>query len=602
MQRRLLRRFFCVLMAGLVCFGTLGAFFAVAAEEVPVRYCYTNSSINFRSSPTLASSSKYHFGFAKHQVLPVLQEVQGDYTAGTSLWYKVRYTNMNEGKSYVGYVHSSNVTVCKAFDFDTDAFSNFPKSYRPYLAAIQEAHPTWTFVPLDTKKDFSAAVAAQVVVRGVGDTLTSESFISKNYASVYRSNAVVNGLDASRTLLDGGKMYCANAQTVAYYMDPRNFLNEIDVFMFSAQTFDEEVHTLSRVEKIVEGTYMEDLVTVNSAGVSVSYAQAFLDAGRQTGVSPIYLLITSFAENGTTGTKLSKGNLDGGLCESLSCKGNADHRGYYNFFGIGSTPDDSVDETPAHNGLLYAIGKGWDTAYKAIVGGASFQSQAYISNGQGTAYLKKFNVNPAAGNQNTWHQYMQNIQHPETEALLTFRSRLETGLMELSQEFLIPVYDNLPDAPAPLPTVDSYVPETPPPSGGEGGASYSTSLQVKGSYLYGIEPSTSEAALRAAFTLGEGTELTVSNASVGTGTQVRILYGGQAVYTYYIIVRGDVTGDGVVAVKDLLYLRDYLRDNLDFDSSCELAADIDANGEVNLKDLLFLRDATRDIYTITQKG
>ena len=444
-------RFFCALFCVLICFSSLCSLFVTAATEAdawPLRYCYTNASIRFRKAPNLNSDTKYSFSFGKHQVLPILDEVQGDSYDGSKLWYKVRYTNMKDGKVYVGYVHSTLVTMGAQIDYRTDELSSFPASYRPALAALKAAHPNWTFVPLYTNKSFSSAVGAQATVSlDKNGNLSSPSFIDKSYASVYRSSAVVGGMNAASTLLDGGTKYCASASTVAYYMDPRNFLNEVDVFMFSAQAYDETLHTLESVQNMLSGTYMESLSTTNGKGVRVSYAEAFLDAAKQTGISPYYLIITSFAENGTVGTALSKGNLDGTVCTKAGCS-NAAHKGYYNFYGIGANPSGS----PQHNGLTYAVSKGWNTAYKAIVGGASFQGDNYINNGQQTAYLKKFNVNPASPN-GIWHQYMQNLTHPETEALMTFRTMQSGGLLGLSHEFLIPVYNEMPQKASALPTV-----------------------------------------------------------------------------------------------------------------------------------------------------
>lgn len=604
MKHSLLTRIACFGFAlFFACSSCFVLFAAAAEEERPVRFCYTNAKIYFRSEATTDSEPLISngFQFGKHQVLPVYGSKTGQSVSGSTKWYRVSYTHREDGKTYFGYVHSKYVTLGGKLNYSTEEFSDFPKSYRPYLAALKAAHPNWSFKPLDTKKEWSAAVAEQATVSKEDGTLTSPSFIHKNYASIYRSTKVVGGLDASTTLLDGKTMYCASEATVAYFLDPRNFLNEVDVFMFSAQGYDKEQHTLKGVENMIKGTYMEKLSTVNSTGKTVSYAQAFLDAAKKSNISPFYLLITSFSENGTTGTALSKGNLDGAVCKKAGCTA-ASHKGYYNFFGIGSTPDGS----PQHNGLEYAIEKGWDTAYKAIVGGAEFQKNGYIDAGQQTPYLKKFNVNPDAKNPHVWHQYMQNLAHPETEALLLFREMQQGDLLELSHEFLIPVYDEMPQTASALPNVDTYVPET---GGGdgeeeEGEADYSTSytLDTKKGILYGVAPETSEATLRSKFKLGKDTTLTVSSAKIGTGTQVRILYRGKEAESFYVVVRGDVSGNGKVEALDLLYLRDYLLGKKSFNSVFRRAADVDASSKTDSLDLLKLRDALLGIYKISQKG
>lgn len=600
------RRAVSLLFAVLFCFVSCSFLFVAAADETqePIRYCYTTASIRFRSDASTASAPLISsgFNFGKQQVLPILGEKDGSKVNGSTKWYRVSYTHRDNGKLYVGYVHSSYVKVCEKFDYATEKFSEFPESYRPYLAALSEAFPTWTFYPLDTKKDWSAAVAEQAVVRAEDGTLTSPSFISKNYASIYRSTKVVGGMNAATTLLDGNKMYCASEGAVAYFMDPRNFLNEVDIFMFAMQGFDEKIHTLEAVESMIKGTYMETLSTEDADGKSVSYAEAFLEAGKQSGISPFYLLITSFSENGTVGTPLSKGNLDGRVCQNAQCNAGDAHKGYYNFFGIGSTPEGS----PQHNGLEYAIDKGWDSAYKAILGGAEFQKNGYIDAGQQTPYLKKFNVNPDAKTPHVWHQYMQNIAHPETEALLLFREMVEKELLGLSHEFLIPVYKNMPEEACALPNTQTFVPDTPSDEEGEedDGPGFTTSYTIDSqrAILLGIAPGTTEKTLRSNFSLEEGVSLSVSSEKIGTGTLVRVINNGRETHSFYAVVRGDVSGNGKVEALDLLYLRDYLLGKKSFNSVVRYAADVDRDGKTNARDLLKLRNANLGIYTISQKG
>jgi len=90
-------------------------------------------------------------------------------------------------------------------------------------------------------------------------------------------------------------------------------------------------------------------------------------------------------------------------------------------------------------------GRPWTTPKKAIVGGAKFISGSYISKGQFTSYLKKFNVNPNSAYNTYNHQYMANLAAPYSEAYTSYRSYKENGLLELPLEFTIPIFDNMPD-------------------------------------------------------------------------------------------------------------------------------------------------------------
>ena len=85
-------------------------------------------------------------------------------------------------------------------------------------------------------------------------------------------------------------------------------------------------------------------------------------------------------------------------------------------FRIESLDGNSASETIAR-GLAYAREQGWNSPYKAIIGGASFLGSNYIGVGQDTLYLQKWDlVGPNYAN----HQYMQNIQAPSTESIKTY--------------------------------------------------------------------------------------------------------------------------------------------------------------------------------------
>ena len=106
----------------------------------------------------------------------------------------------------------------------------------------------------------------------------------------------------------------------------------------------------------------------------------------------------------------------------------------------------------ACSGLIKLVGspdttydRPWTSPKKAIVGGAKFISSGYISNGQYTSYLKKFNVNPLSFYAQYTHQYMANLRAPAGEANTTFKSLKDNNLLGSSFNFAIPVYKDLPE-------------------------------------------------------------------------------------------------------------------------------------------------------------
>ena len=55
---------------------------------------------------------------------------------------------------------------------------------------------------------------------------------------------------------DGTSWYQANEQTIAYYMDPRNFLNENTIFMFENLSYDAQTQNLDGVKNILKNSFI----------------------------------------------------------------------------------------------------------------------------------------------------------------------------------------------------------------------------------------------------------------------------------------------------------------------------------------------------------
>ena len=129
----------------------------------------------------------------------------------------------------------------------------------------------------------------------------------------------------------------------------------------------------------------------------------------------------------------------------------------YNFYNIGATS--STEPLGAiKNGLKYARnGKGslsneemqnqlipWNTKERAIKGGAVFIGKSYITVGQNTLYLQKFDVNNDRDSNIFWHQYMTNCLAPYNECRSIYNAYQNNGMLDSSIGFVIPVYNNMP--------------------------------------------------------------------------------------------------------------------------------------------------------------
>ncbi len=87
----------------------------------------------------------------------------------------------------------------------------------------------------------------------------------------------------------------------------------------------------------------------------------------------------------------------------------------------------------------------WTSPKKAIMGGAEFIAKDYISAGQFTSYLKKFNVNPNSSYSLNNHQYMANLAAPCSEAYRSYVSYRDNGLLSYPLHFTIPLFNNMPE-------------------------------------------------------------------------------------------------------------------------------------------------------------
>ena len=307
-------------------------------------------------------------------------------------------TGSSSSGSYSSYVNTptSNMT-----DEQFESYMNtqgFPDSYKTKLRALHKAHPNWGFVAYKTKISWSAALSKQ--------TSGGTSLVSGSYPSSYR--------DGNKQYESG--WYKANSKVVAYYMDPRNFLNENSIYMFEDLSYKPAYQTASVVNAILSPTKLPQY------GFT---ATIFVNAGAKYNISPVFLAARARQETGSGGDAVNG-------TEILGTK-------VYNPFNIGAFGGTN----PLYNGLVYAYGKGWTTPAKAVEGGAQELAKNYINAGQFTVYYQRFNVRNGSGKVGT-HQYMTNIMAPYTEAQSTKTSYTKYGITNQSLVFEIPIYESMP--------------------------------------------------------------------------------------------------------------------------------------------------------------
>lgn len=183
------------------------------------------------------------------------------------------------------------------------------------------------------------------------------------------------------------------------------------------------MQTKQGVSSILKGTFMENTVE-DSDGSALDYAQAFMDIGEETGVSPYHLASRVRQEQGLKGTSsLISGTYSG-------------YEGYYNYFNVGAAGITStlVIKTDWHmqkSGMEYPL---CSTRRRSENSGEN-----YIGVGQDTLYFQKFNV---VNQKNLYsHQYMANLAAAYNEG-----RKLGQGYADKQQAFVfrIPVYSGMP--------------------------------------------------------------------------------------------------------------------------------------------------------------
>ncbi|HCM92489.1 MAG TPA: hypothetical protein DIS78_08005 [Lachnospiraceae bacterium] len=277
---------------------------------------------------------------------------------------------------------------------------SFPDSYRDKLFNVLYAHPNWVFVPQKVGTSLDEALNAQLETK-------ERNLIYKTANEKYRNGRY----DSS--------WYYVSKEGLAYYMNPANFVgSEKNMFMFEQLTYNGSYHTQAGVQSVLSTTFMKG----NIPGEGMTYAEAFYKIGSSLKVSPYHLAVRVYQEQGQGTSPLISGSYSG-------------YEGYYNYFNVQA--NGSTNTQIFTNGLSYAKKQGWDTRYKSLLGGATFDSKNYILAGQDTPYLEKYNVVKKA----YWHQYMQNVAAPVSESSKMYEMYKASGALNNPFVFKIPVYD-----------------------------------------------------------------------------------------------------------------------------------------------------------------
>lgn len=326
---------------------------------------------------------------------------------------------------FLNYINENKVYAAQTREAYSSKINNY-KGYKELIDSLKAKHPNWNFTIFYTGLDWNQVI--------------------KNETSAYHGRNVVPATKSSAwkcsvcgdTPHGGNSWRCASESAVAYYMDPRNWLNEENIFQFENLAYNGDIQTLEGVQKIISGIkYMQgDKVIYTKtdgakATLNKSYAQVIIDAAKEAGISPYHLASRIRQEQGagTTPGSTATGTYSG-------------YVGYYNFLNIKASG--STDAEVIKNGLEHAKTNGWTNPEISIKAGAKVLAKNYINDGQDTLYLQKFDVDNSDGTL-YYFQYMQNVSAALTEGQSVKKAYSELGILNSSIEFIIPVYENMPE-------------------------------------------------------------------------------------------------------------------------------------------------------------
>lgn len=563
--------------------------FAIAASMAAS--CLTASAANMMGSCTadvLNVRSGAGTGYSKTGTvsygdsLTILSETTD---SSGAKWYKISCGNVT-GYVSAAYVQLTSSGSQGSSDADFESYmtkQGFPESYKPYLRKLHEQHPKWIFTAQKLGVDWNTALKEECVVgRNLVHSSALASWKSMEKGAYDFNGGYWYGLD--------GSWVAASKEIIMYYMDPRNFLNDTYIFMFENQSYDPSYQTESGVKTILADTFMSGSYTCPDTKKKYTYSQTFMDAAKKSGVSPYHLASRCRNEQGVNGAPQSLGTVKG-------------YENYFNFFDIQAYATSTM--TAAEMGCKYAKTTNptyllpWTNQYKSIVGGSIFLGTGYITKGQDTLYLQKFDM-VDGGNGLYYHQYMTCVFGQANEAI-SLKNAYSQDILNSAMEFKIPVYNNMPDKLCPKPT-----------SSGDNN-NYLKSLSVSGtsispkfdkftaSYTAKVNAEVSSVTVNAnplgksAKVSGKG-KLSLKTGENTVKVTCTAASGVKRTYTIKItrkaasqtLQQGDVNGDKYLTVVDALLMLRYNAGKTQLDPAQLKRADMNGDGKVDVIDALTL--------------
>ena len=299
------------------------------------------SSLNVRSGAGTSYSSVGKLGKG------TAVTVGGEKTASDGkTWYQIRYTS--GGATQTGYVLSTYVKFPVSYSHDSSFESKlsaqgFPESYKDGLRQIHAQYPNWTFTVVKTGLDWSTVIQNEGVL--------GRNLVHTNSISSYKSLAdgAYNWDSGTWTGFDGSTWVAASTEIISYYMDPRNFLDEVNIFQFLDQSYNASLHTKEGLQSMLKGTFMEGSVK-NGGSASGSTSSGSSSSNSSSGSSSSGVVSAGPGVSGGKSSGTTSATPGGSSSGTTSATPGGSSSGGASSYPGGSSSSGSTSQSPSSNG------------------------------------------------------------------------------------------------------------------------------------------------------------------------------------------------------------------------------------------------------------
>lgn len=256
---------------------------AYAAQAAVIR----GTNVNVRASAS--TSSQLLTSLGNNTTVSILNQTTG---SDGKVWYQI------SAGGVTGYVRSdlvSTQSVAYTTDANFEAYlaqQGFPESYKAGLRTLHAQHPTWIFNAVQTGLDWNTAVASELQgTSSLVETGSKSSWKSTDAGKFDWTSSTWPGFD-------GATWVGASREIVAYFMDPRNFLDDSYVFQFAVHDYNAELQTIDGLRSMLQGTFLDGQVAIDAS--SPLYAAAVAAQGLSASTNAVGGQTVTNAGIGTT--------------------------------------------------------------------------------------------------------------------------------------------------------------------------------------------------------------------------------------------------------------------------------------------------------------